>query len=89
VLACTHYPLVKGLISTIMGDEVTLVDSAANMAMDLRKRLELEQLLRPTDSGHTGRIRIHVSDLPAQFGTMARRFLGGRIGPIDKVDLDA
>lgn len=88
VLACTHYPLVKGLISTIMGDDVTLVDSAANMARDLAKRLEAENLLRSTDVPHTGRIRIHVSDLPAQFGTMARRFLGGRIGAIDKVVLD-
>ncbi|PTX92127.1 glutamate racemase [Verrucomicrobia bacterium LW23] len=88
VLACTHYPLAKGVIGSIMGEDVTLVDSADNMARDLARRLETDNLLRPAEDIHTGRIRLHVSDLPTQFATLARRFLGVRVGAIDKVVLD-
>ena len=29
ILGCTHYPLLTGVISYVMGDEVTLVSRAA------------------------------------------------------------
>lgn len=88
VLACTHYPLLKGIIRTILGDEVKLVDSAENMALGLQRRLREDGLLRQADA-HTGKIRIHVSDLSSQFAPLAKRFLGGRVGAIERVRLDS
>lgn len=88
VLACTHYPLLKGIIRTILGDEVKLVDSAENMALNLQRRLAQENLLR-AEPTHSGATRIHVSDLSSQFAPLAKRFLRGRVGEIEKVRLEA
>lgn len=88
VLACTHYPLLKGMIRTVLGDEVKLVDSAENMALGLQRRLQQDGLLRE-GAQHAGRTRIHVSDLSPQFAPLAKRFLGGRVGAIERVRLEA
>lgn len=87
VLACTHYPLLKGIIRSILGDEVKLVDSAENMALALQSRLKQDSLLREGGQ-HAGRTRIHVSDLSPHFAPLAKRFLGGRVGAIDRVRLE-
>jgi glutamate racemase len=86
VLACTHYPLLKGIIGTILHEGVRLVDSAENMALNLRERLQQDNLLREEEA-HNGRVRIHVTDLSSQFVPLAKRFLGSRIGAIDQVQL--
>mgnify|MGYP003334966822 CR=1 FL=1 len=39
VLGCTHYPLLTGVISYVMGNEVTLVSSADETAKDLYRVL--------------------------------------------------
>ena len=39
ILGCTHYPLLTGVISYVMGDEVTLVSSAEECAKDVYKML--------------------------------------------------
>ena len=39
ILGCTHYPLLTGVISYVMGDEVTLVSSAEECAKDVYKLL--------------------------------------------------
>lgn len=87
VLACTHYPLVKRLIKSIVQSDVTLVDSAENMALSLRRCLE-EKGLAKESNGKMGSIDIHVTDLSPHFPQLARRFLGGRVGAIHKADLE-
>ena len=47
VLGCTHYPLLTGVISYVMGDGVTLVSSAEETAKDVYRTLAGEGLLRP------------------------------------------
>ena len=37
ILGCTHYPLLTGVISYVMGDDVTLVSSAEECAKDVYK----------------------------------------------------
>ena len=44
VLGCTHYPLLRPAISRLLGDEVTLVDSAENCAIALRELFARENL---------------------------------------------
>ena len=39
ILGCTHYPLLTGVISYVMGDNVTLVSSAEECAKDVYKLL--------------------------------------------------
>ncbi|TRW98526.1 glutamate racemase [Candidatus Methylobacter oryzae] len=45
VLGCTHYPFLAPLIQDIAGPDVTVIDSAAAVARQLRRRLEVVELL--------------------------------------------
>ena len=49
VLGCTHYPLLTGLISTVLGPQVSLVSSAEETAQDVYRVLARADLLRPDD----------------------------------------
>jgi glutamate racemase len=44
VLGCTHYPLLKKRIATIVGPDITLVDSAENCALDIKSLLAEQKL---------------------------------------------
>ena len=48
VLGCTHYPLLKGIISEVMGERVTLVDSAEETALTVADILRNSSSLRPS-----------------------------------------
>jgi glutamate racemase len=45
VLGCTHYPFVKHMIQEIVGDKVTLIDTGAAVAKQLKRQLEENGLL--------------------------------------------
>jgi glutamate racemase len=47
VLGCTHYPFVSDVIREVAGPTVTIVDSAAPVARELRRRLQAAGLLAP------------------------------------------
>ena len=47
ILGCTHYPLLTGVISYVMGDGVTLVSSAEETAKDVFRVLADADALRP------------------------------------------
>lgn len=49
VLGCTHYPFLAPLIREITGPKVTVIDSAAAVARELGRRLEVDQLLSDTE----------------------------------------
>lgn len=76
VLGCTHYPLLTGVISYVMGNDVTLVSSAEETAKDLyRVLVEKDLLSHQADPSHT-----FVSTGDAQnFAALARRFLGPEV----------
>ncbi len=46
VLGCTHYPLLTGVISYVMGEGVTLVSSAEETAKDVYRTLVAHGLER-------------------------------------------
>ncbi len=87
VLGCTHYPLLKKAIRAVVGEGVSLVDSAEACALYVRERLELLNLLR--EDRHRGVIRPYVTDEPERFQAMADRFLGVPVKPAVKVQLPA
>ena len=78
VLGCTHYPLLTGAISYVMGEDVTLVSSAEETAKDVYRTLVAHGLERnPYDGPPTHRF-LATGD-PAAFQLLARRFLGPEV----------
>ncbi len=72
VLGCTHYPLLKPVISRIMGEKVTLIDAGAETAVFAKEYLNQNNLL----SGQKqGKVRYYVSDGVEGFTALARMFL--------------
>ena len=49
ILGCTHYPMLQGALSYVMGEDVTLVDSATETAMDVYRALVAAGLERSVD----------------------------------------
>ena len=68
VLGCTHYPFVEPLIASIAGPGVTLVNPAAAVARELRRRLKESKLLAPEE--HRGTTRFRTSGTPEQLTAM-------------------
>jgi glutamate racemase len=73
VLGCTHYPLLTGVISWVMGDQVTLVSSAEESAKDVYRTLAERGLMRP---GGEPRHDFWTTGSPEEFASIGRRFLG-------------
>ena len=77
VLGCTHYPLLTGVISYVMGNDVTLVSSAEETAKDLYRTLVETNLLND-QSGKVSHRFVATGD-PGKFATLAKRFLGPEV----------
>ncbi len=73
ILGCTHYPLLTGVISYVMGDDVTLVSSAEECAKDVYRMLADTGLMRETGEPS---YRFVTTGAPDEFETIGRRFLG-------------
>lgn len=86
VLGCTHYPLLKGVISDVVGKEVALIDSALEMAKEVKRELEALSMLNL--SGKEPRREFYVTDSPERFLRLGERFLGRKIDDIHKVELN-
>jgi glutamate racemase len=83
VLGCTHYPLLTGVISYVMGEEVTLVSSAEESAKEayallVRTGLERDPALPAP------RHRFLTTGRPAEFAAIGRRFLGPELTSVDQ-----
>jgi glutamate racemase len=90
VLGCTHYPVLKGLIAEIVGPKVPVIDSAEQCAEDVARRLQAAGMLSNGTTGGGGgaaaaagpeALRCVVTDDPARFQRLARRFVGVEIPP--------
>ncbi|UJP38576.1 glutamate racemase [Cellulomonas palmilytica] len=82
VLGCTHYPLLTGAISYVMGEEVTLVSSAEETAKDVYRTLVAHGLERSVDAGPPQHRFLATGD-PDSFRTLARRFLGPEVDAVE------
>jgi glutamate racemase len=90
VLGCTHYPLLKGVLAEVMGDNVTLIDSGEETALVARDALGVADLLRPASeapSRHKGEHKFFVSDVPDKFTQVATRFLGQVLDKVTRIDI--
>ena len=84
ILGCTHYPLLAATIQEVLGDEVTLVDSARQTAIEVRG------LLTGTDAlvqrNGLPRYRFFVTDEPTHFNRVGHRFLSQVTGSVERVN---
>lgn len=85
ILGCTHYPLLKGAIKQYMKD-IILVDSAEEVAKDVKQILEeLSLLNRNSSVGHRS---FFVTDSPERFRQIGEIFLNHEIEKIEKINLE-
>lgn len=85
ILGCTHYPLFKEVLKTLLGDSVFLVDSALETANLLQKTLKNLDLLN--DEERKGTTSFFSTDSPERMQRIGRLFLGSDIGDVQKVEI--
>ena len=78
VLGCTHYPLLTGVLSYVLGDEVSLVTSSEATAKALFREL-LNHDLQRGPGGAPPRHEFVATGDPESFQELARRFLGPEV----------
>lgn len=78
ILGCTHYPMLTGLLSVVLGDDVTLVSSADETAKEVYRVLTRLELLRGDDADPPA--HIFRSTGPSEsFLRTSRRFIGPQV----------
>jgi len=74
VLGCTHYPLLKPLLREVLGNQITLVDSARTIARETEELLRKNSLQNSQE--RPPEYRFYVTDVPLRFKEIGERFLG-------------
>lgn len=87
VLGCTHFPVLKPAIGTVLGPDVALVDSAETTAAAVAGALEVHGLAH--DNGGPGAARFFATDSPERFARVGGIFFGADIAAdaVELVDL--
>jgi glutamate racemase len=86
VMGCTHYPLLKNVIGSIMGDAVTLIDPAFETAREFKDLLYGSKMERLDAS--LPEHRYYVSDDPLKFVKVGAAFLEREIDNIEEVNIE-
>ncbi len=86
VLGCTHYPLLKPVISRFMGPGVKLIDSAFETAREVEAQLDRLTIKNPGQD--EGSREFFVTDSPETFREIGSKFLGRSIDTITKIHLE-
>ncbi len=83
ILGCTHYPLLKEVIGKVFHHQVSLIDSGEATAH------AVAELLEERDMKNTSTMKPHlkflVSDIPYKFTEIGERFLGQKLGKVQRV----
>jgi glutamate racemase len=87
VLGCTHYPLLRNAVARLLGDAITLVDSAQNCANAVRDLLIRENLRAP--GTNTGSLQVALTDRPDSFLRVAREALQLEVGEVQLREVSA
>lgn len=87
ILGCTHYPIIRDVISDCMGDSVTLISSGEEAAKFAYNMMMSKDML--ADRSEKGINTYYTSDSIELFEDNARAFLGRSInGEVHKVGID-
>ncbi|MGQ3890239.1 glutamate racemase [Legionella sp. CNM-1927-20] len=76
LLGCTHFPVFKPLLTTMLPETVCIVDSADATANAVHEALEKEQLFFNSSEDNTGKIQYLVTDSVGRFQRVGEIFLG-------------
>ena len=87
IMGCTHYPLLRDVISKVMGAGVTLIDSGVETAKLVLDDLSKRNLLN--SGGADGAIKYFVTDSIDGFAKLASRFLEAEVsGKVEQVTIE-
>ena len=81
VLGCTHYPILRGTIERVVGDKVTIVDSAETTAAAVRSRVN------ESPANGTPEHQFLVTDAEERFRRIAGEFLAHEIENLELVTI--
>ncbi len=84
VLGCTHYPILKETIASVMGAGVALIDSAESTAEEVRRVLDEKGL---AGKAVTAAHRFFVTDSPERLVQVGRRFFGDGLRDAELAEL--
>ena len=94
VLGCTHYPILRDVISETVGREVKLIDSGAATARDVESLLESSDLTHEDALGLYQERQLcddldhfYVTDAAERFAKVAERFLGSAPSILEAVEI--
>jgi len=94
VLGCTHYPILRNVISETVGHEITLIDSGAATAADVETLLETNSLTHDEPFGLYQERSLcddldhfYVTDAAERFAKVAERFLGSAPSILEAVEI--
>jgi len=83
VLGCTHYPLLADVIASVVGPDVTLVNSASETAKQVAQTLQDLGLQRGADAGLPEHRFVATGD-PKPFEVLGQRFLGPEVIDVER-----
>ena len=87
ILGCTHYPLLRGVISRIMGDGVSLINPGVCVAQEARETLAAGDML--SSQAQRDAYRFYLSDDPSDFARLGSVFLERPIhGLVSQVNIE-
>ena len=94
VLGCTHYPILRDLISEVIGADVPLIDSGEATAQEVRSLLDSQQLRASQTTRELEERRLcddldhfYVTDAAERFANVAERFLGTAPSVLEAVEV--
>ncbi len=87
ILGCTHFPLISGTISRVMGNDVTLISAGKAAAVECAKLLSDNDML--CDGRQERKNRFYVTDHPEGFYKTADLFFSGDFdGEVNRVAIE-
>lgn len=87
ILGCTHYPIIAPTISSVMGRNVTLINSGREAALALAARLREQELT--CDGSSPRQASYFVTDAPESFAAVAELFLGHSVeGRTERITME-
>lgn len=86
ILGCTHYPILKKVISKILGKKIKLIDSGEETAKEVKRLLEQFHLFN--NKKKPGKHKFYVTDFQKKFKDISERFLGQPLHDVKKVKLN-
>ena len=92
VLGCTHYPILREIISETVGNEIQLIDSGAATAADVESLLETRSLKHDLGLYQERALcddldNFYVTDAAERFAKVAERFLGSAPSILEAVEI--